>query len=120
MERPLNVSVTATFTPVANSPTDTIARAQIGPQTFGEKWHITRIVTNTTSTGLNGQSQLRVYRAIESPLTLLDGTYSADQDISDTDISLVTLENLVFVWTNGDNGSEAIGIISGTIDDGRG
>ncbi len=91
------------------------ARAIIGPQKFGTTWNVKRIVTNADS-----KCELRVYRNSESPNALLDATYSGEQDINETDITLATLESLVFVWSKGISGQNAIGIITGTQDDGRG
>ncbi len=92
-----------------------IARAAVGPQKFGTTWNVKRIVTNADS-----KCELRVYRNSESPNALLDATYTGEQDINETDITLATLESLVFVWSEGIPGKNAIGIITGTQDDGRG
>ncbi len=105
---PLSAQANATFNAQG------IARAIVGPQRFGTTWNVKRIVTNATS-----KCELRVYRNSESPNALLDATYTGEQDINETDILLVTLESLVFVWSQGIPGQTGIGIITGTQDDGR-
>ena len=103
--RPVSVSASATFDENGR------AVAQLGPSTFGIRWTIKRMSTSTTS---GAESQLVVYRNAEQASARIDGTYTANQNTSETEIALQTLEKLVFVWTQGDPGSVATIVLEGT------
>lgn len=113
----LQTSITATFG--ADSAGGTVARTQIGPTVYGSEWDIKRVVVSTTSSGLNGSSRFYMYLNSESPSALLDGTYSGDQDVNETSLHLRTGDNLICVWTGGDDGAIATAIIIGEVETGR-
>lgn len=114
---PLNVSVTAAFIDDGNG--GTVARVETAPTVYGSTWHVRRIVVNTTSSGINGSSVFKLYRVNEQPSNMVDGTYSGDQDVDETQFGLMALEKLIFVWTGGDLGAIATAVISGEVDTGR-
>lgn len=101
--------------------TNTLARASTGPTKFPETWTITRYaVTSTPNSNIaNSYPECRVYRTAISPLNFIDGTRSAVQDVSETNITLNTLETLWFVFTQGEPSSYAQVILTGTIETGR-
>lgn len=114
---PLYESASAKFVDDGNG--GTVARVTLSPQRFGSKWTVTRIVVSTTSSGNNGSSQFRIYRNSEQPSAMIDGTYSGDQDVDETNFTVQTMEQLICVWTKGDLGTEGTVVITGTIDTGR-
>lgn len=87
------------------------ASVSIGPTVFGIRWKINRLIVSTTSTA---ETQLRVYRGSEQASRMVDSTYTANQNTSETDVSLATLESLLFVWSGGDVGAIATAVIEGT------
>lgn len=105
MDIPILQSITDTFD------ADGIARASTGPTVFGTKWEVTRLVTSTTSVA---DTTLKVYLNSETPSALVDSTYLANNDVSETNsIMLATLDKLVFVWEGGTPGAVATGIVTG-------
>lgn len=90
----------------------------LGPQVYGVTWHIAKMVTSTTSVDPYNP-RLHVYRNYVSPGTLLDGTYSANQDVNETDVDLLTAESLVFVYENGEPGAIGTIVLYGYEDRGR-
>lgn len=104
MSIPVYQSATGTFD--ANGR----ATVSIGPTVYGARWNVTRLVVSTTSTA---ETQLRVYRGSEQASRLVDSTYTANQNTSETDVTLGTLETLLFVWTGGDPGAIATAVIEG-------
>jgi hypothetical protein len=97
----------------------TRAQLIIGPDIYGVIWYVERIVVTTNSSQTNGQSRCRVYLNTESVTALLDGTYSGDQDVNETKLTLMAGEKLFVVWTGGDFGALATIIVSGTYETGR-
>lgn len=105
---PLSASVSAT---IASGR----AIGRLSPQVAGSSWRIKRMVTtaNIDSTTL---LNLKVYKNSEQAGNLLDGTDSAAQDASETDITLETTDVLIAVWSSDDpalNGSICTLIVSG-------
>lgn len=110
-------SVSATF--VSDGVGGTICRAVAAPTRAGISWSIDLIAT-TVSPGSTPSSQLKVYRGVESVTTYVEGTYSADNDTSDTHHELKSMDSLTFVWTGGTLGAVATATLHGTIRDARG
>jgi len=84
-----------------------------GPERYGEQWRVTRMVTNITPITAGVNTRLDVYRNSETPSQMVDGTYTAEQNVSETDIGLRSGEKLVFVWSGGTPNSIATIILTG-------
>ena len=110
-DKPLYTSASAAFIDDGNG--STVAQCSVSPQVFGVTWTVKRIVISTTSSGLNGSSRFFLYLNSIGPSTLIDGTYSGDQDFSETQLEVNTLDTLIAVWTGGDIGSIAQINVSG-------
>lgn len=72
------------------------ARAVVQPMRAFERWDITRVTVACTSTSL--VPTCRIYRSSEAPSNLIEGTFSGNQDSSDTQTMLETGESLIAVW----------------------
>lgn len=72
------------------------ATAVIQPLRAFERWDITRVTVACTSTAL--VPTCRVYRSSEAPSNLIEGTFSGNQDSSDTRTMLENGESLIAVW----------------------
>lgn len=94
-----------------------IARARIGPQTYGHEWRVARMVTTTND--FANRNELRVYLNGESLNRMLAGTYNANQDFNETDLTLQTLDTLIAVWTKCAPGTICNLQLQGTIRDRR-
>lgn len=90
---------------------------QVGPTVYGLTWHVDNTTTFTSSTASN--PTLIVYRNVVTPTAIVDSTYNANQDSSDTITDLGNGEQLIFVWSGGDPGAQATAVVYGTYDDGR-
>lgn len=101
---PLTESATAVFG------SDRKATVSLGPTRSYENWHIARTSVSTTSTT---QTQLFVYRQIENPKNLVEGSATGNQDTSDSAIELRGNERIVLVWTGGDVGQRATVTLEG-------
>ena len=108
--RPLNVSRNATAD--ANGR----AVARLGPQVFGETWHVTRMVVFTVT---SNNSEARVYLNAEQPSSLIGGTYAGEQDFNETVVDLATLDTLICVWNAVPVGDIAVFSLQGTTSSGR-
>lgn len=86
----------------------------LGPQVYGVVWHVTRMVTSVSGTA-EISCRLSVYRQTETPSNMVDGTFVAGQDVSETDLPLRGGEVLVFVWEDGPAGAVATITLSGEI-----
>lgn len=84
-----------------------------GPTRNNQAWRITRITTIINSS--NGSELLRLYRSSETPSNYLDGSKQAAQDVSETNITLSSLETMLFVWSGGTPGNTAYATITGEI-----
>lgn len=88
------------------------AVAMLGPEKYGDIWHVT--LMSSTSDSLT-DVQLRVYRNIESAGAMIDSTYAGRQATSVCDYILRTGEKVVAVWSKGDIGSNMSIRLEGTI-----
>ena len=88
------------------------AVAMLGPEKYGDVWHVSLMTTTSDSTT---DVQLRVYRNIESAGAMVDSTYSGRQATSPADLILRTGEKLVAVWSKGDLGANCTIRAEGTI-----
>lgn len=88
------------------------AVAMIGPEKFGDLWHVNLMTSTSDSTT---DVQLRVYRNLESAGAMIDSTYAGRQATSPCDYMLRTGEKIVAVWTKGDIGATATIRLEGTI-----
>lgn len=78
---------------------------QMGPIIRGEVWEITRTIVSCTSAL---DTDLLVYRDAVSDINLIEATYSGNQDVSDSQIEVVSPSSLFFKWTNGTPGAIAM------------
>jgi len=93
------------------------ATVTTGPQKFGDSWTVKSMATTTTSTS---ESQLRIYRGVESDSALLASTYSGNQDTAGgNEIQIPGQDKLVFVWTGCDVGAVCTCRIEGDLNSGR-
>lgn len=82
-----------------------------GPAKYGDIWKVSLMTSQSTSTT---DVELRVYRNVESPGSMLDSTYSGRSATSPCEIWLKAGEQLVAVWTKGDIGATHSLRIEGT------
>lgn len=84
-----------------------------GPGKYGESWEVTLLATTTNSTT---ESQLRVYRGVESATALVASTYSGNQDTAGGNtIQVPSQDKLVFVWSNASEGANCSCRIEGNL-----
>lgn len=88
------------------------AVASMGPDRYGDVWHVT--LMSSTSDSLT-DVQLRVYRNMESPGAMIDSTYAGRQATSVCDYVLGNGEKVVAVWSKGDIGANMSLRLEGTI-----
>lgn len=106
----LDVTTSATFSALG------IATAQLGPMVYGHTWRIRRMVTKTTSLV---RTELRVYLNGVGDTNLVAGTYNANMDFNETDVTLQNLDKLYFVWSLGTVATIATIKLQGLITDAR-
>ena len=108
---PLVATVNVTFDANGNG------SVYIGPQVYGETWDIKRISISTSS----GPAATRFYLYLNTiqPSAQIDSTYSGDQDTSETNIHLQTLDKVYGSWTNGVVGAVGTMVVTGTKNTGR-
>lgn len=84
-------------------------------------WKIKRMVSNVSGAGATPQSviNLAVYRNSVSETNRVDGTSSAAQDTSETDIELQSTDSLIGVYSTAPAGSVCTLNVTGTKDTGR-
>lgn len=87
------------------------AVARIALTIHGLEWDIRKFVISTTSVLT---TQCRIYRDVESDSALIDGTYSGNQDVSDTGVTLQAPVTLLFIWTGGTPYTQANARIEGS------
>jgi len=93
------------------------AVATTGPRKFGDSWVVKSLATTTNSIA---ESQLRVYRGVESDSALVASTYSGNQDTaSGSEIKVPGQDKLVFVWSGADIGAQCTCRIEGDLESGR-
>lgn len=73
----------------------------LGPQVYGERWEIS--ATQTRVTGSTSETRLEIFRNGTSQI--VEGTYSGNQDNSNTPMDLQTGEKLWYKWSNGTPGA---------------
>lgn len=98
---------------------DATGRASVttGPQKFGDSWTVKSMATTTNSVA---ESQLKIYRGVESDSALLVSTYSGNQDnAGGSEIQIPGQDKLVFVWSNADPGAQCTCRIEGDLNSGR-
>lgn len=101
----------------ATADADGKAIASTGPYRFGESWTITSLNTTTNSVA---ESQLRVYRGVESDSAIVASSYSGNQDTAGgSEIKVPAQDKLVFVWTGADPGARCTCRIEGDLISGR-
>jgi len=111
MPYPLLEYVTAT------ADADGRAVVSTGPQRYGDSWEITLLATTTDSTS---ESQLRVYRGVESDSALVASTYSGNQDTAGGNtIQVPSQDKLVFVWSGASVGATCTCRIEGNLNSRR-
>lgn len=110
------VSVSAVF--ASDGLGGTICRAVVSPTRVGILWEVEQIssVVNPPSVP---SSKLKVYRGPESNTTYLEGTFTADNDTTDTKYTLGSTDFLTLVWTGGTLGAIATATVHGTLRDRR-
>lgn len=84
----------------------------IGPERAYEKWHITSVAVQSSSTDL--VPEVREYRQSEADSNLIGTTRSGDLDSGDADVTLQPTEHVVYVFTNADVGSTCEVTINGS------
>lgn len=111
MKYPLNEPVLATAD--ANGR----AVASTGPYKYGDRWVIESITTNTNSVL---ESQLKVYRGVESESAVVASSYSGNQDSAGGNVIRVpTGDKLVFVWSGCTPGAQCNARLEGDLETGR-
>jgi hypothetical protein len=97
-----------------NATADANGRAvlQFQPLRAGEDWHITR--SSVSNSGTVNTPQVKVYRGMETPSTLIEGTFSGNLDSSDTVYDLRNGEQVLFVFSGADVGSLCSATVDGT------
>lgn len=102
----------------ATADSDGRAVVSTGPAKYGESWDVTLVNTSTTSTA---ESQLRVYRGVESDTSQILSTYSGNNDTAGggSTIKIPAQDKLVFVWSGCDAGSTCTARIEGDLISGR-
>jgi hypothetical protein len=88
------------------------ASAMLGPEKYGDIWHVTLMTSTSNSTT---DVQLRVYRNLESAGAMIDSTYAGRQATSVCDYILRGGEKVVVVWSQGDIGATDTIRLEGTI-----
>lgn len=88
-----------------------------GPAKYGESWTVKMVTTNTNSTS---ESQLWVYRGVESSTAMVLSTYSGNQDVAGgSEITVPAQDKLVFVWSNASVGAICTARIEGDLNSER-
>lgn len=93
------------------------AMVSTGPQRYGDSWTVTLLATTTNSTT---ESQLRIYRGVESDSALVATTYSGNQDTAGGNtIQIPAQDKLVFVWSGASLGAVCTCRIEGDLNSRR-
>jgi hypothetical protein len=88
-----------------------------GPGKFGESWEVTTLAASSTSIL---ESQLRVYRGVESDSAQVASTYSGNSDTAGGNtIQVPGQDKLVFVWSGCTPGATCTCRIEGTLNSRR-
>lgn len=81
----------------------------VGPTQYGEEWHINS--TQCLVTGSVGETRLQIF--LNGTTRMVEGTYSGNQDNSNTAFHLRSGEKLYYLFTRGDPGADAQIILTG-------
>lgn len=94
------------------------AVASTGPAKYGESWDVTLISTTTNSAD---ESQLRVYRGVESDSAQILSTYSGNSDTAGggSTIAIPSQDKIVFVWSGCTPNATCTARIEGDLKSGR-
>lgn len=93
------------------------AVATAGPKKYGESWTVNLLATMTDSTT---ESQLRVYRGVESDTAIVASSYSGNQDTaSGNALEVGSQDKLVFVWSGASVGAACVCRIEGDLNSRR-
>lgn len=84
----------------------------MAPKVYGHSWHVTRIATTCTTPNTQ-QVTFNVYRNTQS--NSVGGTYLAQNDSDDTDLTLKYGERLIGVYTGGRSGDTGSVTIIGEV-----
>jgi hypothetical protein len=86
----------------------------VGPERYGDVWEVELINTNSTSTA---ETQLRVYRGVESVSAQVLTTYSGNSDTAGggKPITVSAGDKLVFVWSGATSGAICTARLEGTL-----
>jgi hypothetical protein len=109
-------SVSATF--ASDGLGGTVCRAVASPTRAGISWNVEQISSQVNPPSVPS-SRLKVHRGPESKTTYLEGTFTADDDSTDTKYTLGPTDFLTLVWTGGTLGAVATATIHGTATDRR-
>lgn len=113
MRLPLNESATAQADASGN------AIVRMTPGVSGSSWKIKRMVTSVAGVNPRTIVNLVVYRNVISETNRLDGTTSAAQDASETDIDVSASDTILGVYSDCPVGSFATLAVSGYKETGR-
>lgn len=84
----------------------------IGPDRAYEKWHITSVAVQSSSSTL--VPEVREYRQSEAESNLIGTTRSGDLDSGSSDVTLQPGEHIIYVFTGADVGSTCEVTVNGT------
>lgn len=98
----------------ATAGADGRAIATLQPLRSFENWQINHITVSSDSVTLKPTA--KIYRGVESPHTLENGTYSGSFDVDRAaDMQLLTGQTLLCVWEGCDVGATCVVSVSGEI-----
>lgn len=81
----------------------------IGPTQYGEEWQITS--TQCLVTGSASETRLQIF--LNGTTRMVEGTYSGNQDNSNTPFHLRSGEKLYYFFSRGDVGADAAIVLTG-------
>lgn len=84
----------------------------IGPERAFEKWHVTGVAVQSSSSTL--VPEVREYRQSEAESNLIGTTRSGDLDSGASDVTLEPGEHVIYVFTNADVGATCQVTVNGT------
>lgn len=111
MQIPLMTSASVTFDSNGNG------TVSLSPQISGTSWNVKRISISTSS-GPAG-TLFYLYMNHVTPASQIDATYSGDQDTSETNIDMKSLDTIFGVWKSGKPGAVGTMVLTGTVETGR-
>jgi hypothetical protein len=88
-----------------------VATVTIGPRRAFEKWQVTRVAVQSTSSVL--VPTCRLYRGAAVASRLIDGTYTGTLDSTDLSLTLQSGEDLVAEWSGCDVGATCTVTVDG-------